>query len=281
MDETALSLGTIDVSYLSTSAECSISRCKHSSEEWGECNSRPTLFRSATLKWKETLLSRKRPFVGRCCYVCTPQSRDNFFNASIPSLGLRNVIYINETHTRYRGWLARRFCYVLFVQERDVHKGMFAKNLTENVLNNSRVQKAIVDEASEPSAPGSFAQTDPKAINKVKKKARKILQEMVANVSPALIRLTGWVLLKLFNSFFWNIQIHRGQIEMVKAATEMNLPLIFLPVHKSHIDYLLLTFILFCHNIKAPYIAAGNNLNIPIFSTLIRKLGGLDRKSVV
>lgn len=26
--------------------------------------------------------------------------QDNFFNASIPSLGLRNVIYINETHTR-------------------------------------------------------------------------------------------------------------------------------------------------------------------------------------
>lgn len=34
MDETALSLGTIDVSYLSAAAECSISRCKHSSEEW-------------------------------------------------------------------------------------------------------------------------------------------------------------------------------------------------------------------------------------------------------
>uniref|UniRef100_A0ACB8F9L5 Uncharacterized protein n=1 Tax=Sphaerodactylus townsendi TaxID=933632 RepID=A0ACB8F9L5_9SAUR len=61
------------------------------------------------------------------------------------------------------------------------------------------------------------------------------------------------------------VVIHKGQLEMVKAATELNLPLIFLPVHKSHIDYLLLTFILFCHNIKAPYIAAGNNLNIPIF----------------
>lgn len=46
---------------------------------------------------------------------------------------------------------------------------------------------------------------------------------------------------------------------------QMNLPLLFLPVHRSHIDYLLLTFILFCHNIKAPYIASGNNLNIPIF----------------
>ncbi|EMP39051.1 Glycerol-3-phosphate acyltransferase 1 [Chelonia mydas] len=272
MDEAALSLGTIDVSYLASSAEYAVTRCKHSSEEWGECNSRPTVFRSATLKWKETLLSRKRPFVGRCCYMCTPQSRDKLFNASIPSLGLRNVIYINETHTRYRGWLARRLCYVLFVQERDVHKSMFANNVTENVLNCSRVQKAIVEEASVLSAAGTW--TDLKAISKVKKKARRILQEMVANISPALIRLTGWVLLKLFNSFFWNIQIHKGQLEMVKAATKMNLPLIFLPVHKSHIDYLLLTFILFCHNIKAPYIAAGNNLNIPIFSTLIRKLGG-------
>nr|XP_028586121.1 glycerol-3-phosphate acyltransferase 1, mitochondrial isoform X3 [Podarcis muralis] len=236
MDDAALSLGAIDVSYSSSLAECTVTRCKHSSEEWGECNSRPTVFRSATLKWKETLLGRNRPFVGRCCYVCTPQSRDKLFNASIPSLGLRNVIYINETHTR--------------------------------------VQNAIAQEASEMSAVSGSGQPDPRNINKVKKQARKILQEMVANVSPALIRLTGWVLLKLFNSFFWNIQIHKGQLEMVKAATELNLPLIFLPVHKSHIDYLLLTFILFCHNIKAPYIAAGNNLNIPIFSTLIHKLGG-------
>ncbi|XP_059981983.1 glycerol-3-phosphate acyltransferase 1, mitochondrial isoform X7 [Lagenorhynchus albirostris] len=273
MDESALTLGMIDVSYLPNSSEYSIGRCKHASEEWGECRFRPTVFRSATLKWKGSLMSRKRPFVGRCCYSCTPQSWDKFFNPSIPSLGLRNVIYINETHTRHRGWLARRLSYVLFVQERDVHKGMFATNVTENILNSSRVQEAIAEVAAELNPDGS-AQQQSKAVNKVKKKARKILQEMVATVSPALIRLTGWVLLKLFNSFFWNIQIHKGQLEMVKAATEMNLPLIFLPVHRSHIDYLLLTFILFCHNIKAPYIASGNNLNIPIFSTLIHKLGG-------
>uniref|UniRef100_A0A452RPG2 Glycerol-3-phosphate acyltransferase 1, mitochondrial n=1 Tax=Ursus americanus TaxID=9643 RepID=A0A452RPG2_URSAM len=273
MDESALTLGTIDVSYLPNSSEYSVGRCKHANEEWVSCGFRPTVFRSATLKWKESLMSRKRPFVGRCCYSCTPQSWDKFFNSSIPSLGLRNVIYINETHTRHRGWLARRLSYVLFVQERDVHKGLFATNVAENVLNSSRVQETIAQVAAELNPDGS-AQQQSKAINKVKKKAKKILQEMVATVSPTMIRLTGWVLLKLFNSFFWNIQIHKGQLEMVKAATEMNLPLIFLPVHRSHIDYLLLTFILFCHNIKAPYIASGNNLNIPIFSTLIRKLGG-------
>ncbi|XP_004700983.1 glycerol-3-phosphate acyltransferase 1, mitochondrial [Echinops telfairi] len=273
MDESALTLGAIDVSYLPNSSEYSVGRCKHVSEEWGECSFRPTVFRSATLKWKESFMGRKRPFVGRCCYACTPQSWEKFFNPSIPALGLRNVIYINETHTRHRGWLARRLSYVLFVQERDVHKGMFATNVAENVLNSSRVQAAIAEVAAELN-PGGSAQQQSKAISKVKKRAKKILQEMVATVSPAMIRLTGWVLLKLFNSFFWNIQIHKGQLEMVKAATEMNLPLIFLPVHRSHIDYLLLTFTLFCHNIKAPYIASGNNLNIPIFSTLIHKLGG-------
>uniref|UniRef100_A0A8C9A3Q8 Glycerol-3-phosphate acyltransferase 1, mitochondrial n=1 Tax=Prolemur simus TaxID=1328070 RepID=A0A8C9A3Q8_PROSS len=273
MDESALTLGTIDVSCLPNSSEYSVGRCKHTSEEWGECGFGPTVFRSATLKWKESLMSRKRPFVGRCCYSCTPQSWDKFFNPSIPSLGLRNVIYINETHTRHRGWLARRLSYVLFVQERDVHKGMFATNVAENVLNSSRVQEAIAEVAAELNPDGS-PQQQSKAINKVKKKAKRILQEMVATVSPSVLRLTGWVLLKLFNSFFWNIQIHKGQLEMVKAATETNLPLIFLPVHRSHIDYLLLTFILFCHNIKAPYIASGNNLNIPIFSTLIHNLGG-------
>uniref|UniRef100_A0A665T9T9 Glycerol-3-phosphate acyltransferase 1, mitochondrial n=1 Tax=Echeneis naucrates TaxID=173247 RepID=A0A665T9T9_ECHNA len=227
------------------------------------------------LTWKEGLLNRKRPFVGRCCHSCTPQSWEKLFNPSIPSLGLRNVIYINETHTRQQGWLARRLSYVLFVMERDVHKDMFTRNVVDNVLNNSRVETAIVNVATDLDAAASQSGQEQKAVSKVKQKARAFLQEMVANISPAFIRMTGWILLRLFNGFFWSIQIHKGQLEMVKkAATEQNVPMVFLPVHKSHIDYLLITLILFCHNIKAPHIAAGNNLSIPILSTLIRKLGG-------
>ncbi|KAM6951223.1 glycerol-3-phosphate acyltransferase 1, mitochondrial [Aplochiton taeniatus] len=240
-----------------------------------ERSSSPSVLRCVTSTWKEGLLTRKRPFVGRCCHSCTPQSKERLFNSSIPSLGLRNVIYINETHTRHRGWLARRLSYVLFVLERDIKKDMFARNVVDNVLNNSRVERAILEVATDCEPPATEPGQEQKAASKVRRKARGFLQEMVANISPAFIRITGWALLKLFNGFFWSIQIHKGQLEMVKkAAAEHNAPLVFLPVHKSHIDYLLITFILFCHNIKAPHIAAGNNLNIPIFSTLIRKLGG-------
>uniref|UniRef100_A0A3Q2YHZ5 Glycerol-3-phosphate acyltransferase 1, mitochondrial n=2 Tax=Hippocampus comes TaxID=109280 RepID=A0A3Q2YHZ5_HIPCM len=156
--------------------------------------------------------------------------------------------------------------------ERDVHKDMFPRNVVENVLNNSSVESAILSVASDSDEAGG---EHSKSVGKVKQKARRFLQQMVASVSPAFVRLTGWVLLRLFNGFFWSIQIHKGQLEMVKkAAAEHGAPMVFLPVHKSHIDYLLITLILFCHNIKAPHIAAGNNLSIPILSTLIRKLGG-------
>ncbi|KAM4526409.1 glycerol-3-phosphate acyltransferase 1, mitochondrial [Fundulus diaphanus] len=249
-------------------------RWKHPNEDVDRSTS-PSVLRSVARTWKEGLLNRKRPFVGRCCHSCTPQSWEQLFNPSIPSLGLRNVIYINETHTRQRGWLARRLSYVLFVMERDVHKDMFTRNVVDNVLNNSRVEAAILKVATDVEAAASQPGHEHKAVSKVKQKARAFLQEMVANVSPAFIRLTGWVLLRLFNGFFWSIQIHKGQLEMVKkAASERKLPMVFLPVHKSHIDYLLITLILFCHNIKAPHIAAGNNLSIPILSTVIRKLGG-------
>ncbi|XP_038678092.1 glycerol-3-phosphate acyltransferase 1, mitochondrial isoform X1 [Scyliorhinus canicula] len=275
MAESVLISSVMDAACLPNIRVQSGNKMKNSNDEQVEYSPSSAVLRSAAATGKESLLSRKRPFVGRCCHVCSPISRDKLFNASIPSQGLRNVIYINETHTRYRGWLARRLCYVLFVQERDVHRDMFPRNVIENVLNNNRVQMAIMETVAERMPAETLAQPDSKAVGKVKRKARGILQQMVANISPVVIRLTGWVLLKLFNGFFWSIQIHKGQLEMVKkAAAEQNVPLIFLPVHKSHIDYLLLTFILFCHNIKAPHIAAGNNLNIPIFSTLIRKLGG-------
>ncbi|MGH0129074.1 UNVERIFIED_CONTAM: hypothetical protein FKN15_015673 [Acipenser sinensis] len=133
------------------------------------------------------------------------------------------VANISPAFIRHRGWLARRLCYVLFVLERDVQKDMFARNVMENVLNNSRVKKATIDVAEE-NSPGLESQLDHKAVSKVKRKARAILQEMVANISPAFIRITGWVLLKLFNGFFWSIQIHKGQLEMVKkAATEVSM----------------------------------------------------------
>jgi glycerol-3-phosphate O-acyltransferase 1/2 len=47
-----------------------------------------------------------------------------------------------------------------------------------------------------------------------------------------------------------------------------------LPTHRSHLDYILVTWIMYNTDIRAPHVAAGDNLIIPIFGPLMRGLGG-------
>ena len=41
--------------------------------------------------------------------------------------------------------------------------------------------------------------------------------------------------------------------------------MIFLPTHRSHLDYVLISFALFSYDIRMPHVAAGDNLRIPFF----------------
>ncbi|XP_033126432.1 glycerol-3-phosphate acyltransferase 1, mitochondrial-like [Anneissia japonica] len=50
-------------------------------------------------------------------------------------------------------------------------------------------------------------------------------------------------------------------------------PLVFVPMHRSHLDYVLLSFILHNYGVKAPHIAAGDNLNLPIINWFLQSLG--------
>lgn len=98
---------------------------------------------------------------------------------------------------------------------------------------------------------------------------------MRSKISDVLLRLTSWVLYKLLPCFLSGVAAHPAQVEMLKAATEKapNAPLIFLPLHRSHLDYILISFILLNNDIRSPIVAAGNNLRIPFFGALLRGLG--------
>lgn len=90
---------------------------------------------------------------------------------------------------------------------------------------------------------------------------------MRSKISDLLLRITSWVLYKLLPCFMSGVAAHPAQIDMLKAATAKapNAPLIFLPLHRSHLDYILISFILLNNDIRSPIVAAGNNLRIPFF----------------
>lgn len=99
------------------------------------------------------------------------------------------------------------------------------------------------------------------------KRAKKVLYDMRSKISDFLLRLTSWVLYKLLPCFMSGVAAHPAQVDMLKAATKKapDAPLIFLPLHRSHLDYILISFILLNNDIKSPVVAAGNNLRIPFF----------------
>ena len=61
--------------------------------------------------------------------------------------------------------------------------------------------------------------------------------------------------------------------EAALLAKEQGKSLIFLPCHKSHIDYLVVSYILYITGIALPHIAAGDNLNLPGVGAILRYNG--------
>jgi glycerol-3-phosphate O-acyltransferase len=49
--------------------------------------------------------------------------------------------------------------------------------------------------------------------------------------------------------------------------------LIFLPCHKSHVDYLVISYIFYRMGIALPHIAAGDNLNLPLVGYILKHGG--------
>lgn len=114
----------------------------------------------------------------------------------------------------------------------------------------------------------------PKLVKKHRKRARGMLERMKSCISSSLMRIAGWIMFKVLSKILTTIQFNKGQIDMLKKVRSSNRnPIIYLPVHRSHLDYILISFVLYMNNIKPPLVAAGDNLHIPFFGNLLRGLG--------
>jgi glycerol-3-phosphate O-acyltransferase 1/2 len=54
-------------------------------------------------------------------------------------------------------------------------------------------------------------------------------------------------------------------VERLRRAKAAGLPLVFVPLHRSHLDYILVTFALYITGLRPPLVAAGENMSIPFF----------------
>ena len=78
-------------------------------------------------------------------------------------------------------------------------------------------------------------------------------------------------------TWFWNSRydgLNIRNIDHIKSISKDN-ALVYVPCHRSHIDYCALTFILYENGLMLPQIAAGNNLNLPVLGSILRGAGAI------
>uniref|UniRef100_H3ABH3 Glycerol-3-phosphate acyltransferase 2, mitochondrial n=1 Tax=Latimeria chalumnae TaxID=7897 RepID=H3ABH3_LATCH len=218
-----------------------------------------------------------RPFIGRCCQTCTPESWGLLYHNHIPSLGFHSVTCVTEKSTRYRGWLVRRLCYFIFIRGRKVYPDAPHEIIEKILKSKRRIQEAMLPRTFQESGQGEVPDlASPKLMESSRRTALRILGKIRAVISPFVLRLTCWVLLRLFNRLFLNVQVHQGQVDMVRNATQQyKAPLVFLSTHKSCLDHLLLSFVLFCLGLRVPYFGCWDSTGLTALRVLLRRLGGI------
>lgn len=134
------------------------------------------------------------------------------------------------------------------------------RDLVTGIVASSPVQKIIVEES---------ARTN-KSMAKVRSDAEKYVKEISASYSPRTVRFLSILLAKLWNKIYSGLEVNN--IKHVRELAQDH-ELIYVPCHRSHTDYLLLSYQLYKEGLAPPHIAAGINLNFWPIGPILRKGG--------
>ncbi|MFG6176556.1 glycerol-3-phosphate 1-O-acyltransferase PlsB [Halomonas sp. THAF12] len=134
------------------------------------------------------------------------------------------------------------------------------RTLIEGVVASPEVERTIVELAGD--APATQA--------RLRRRARRYGGEIAANMSYPVLRFLDGLLGRLWNRLYDGVDVHG--IERVTALAGRH-TLVYVPCHRSHIDYLLLSYVLYAQGLMPPHIAAGRNLNMPLIGPLLRRGG--------
>lgn len=135
------------------------------------------------------------------------------------------------------------------------------RTLIELVLKNPKVQTELKNQQANRKSPAD-----------AEAEARATLKQIAANFNPHTARILSWMLDWLWPRLYSNIKIKNFSHVQQQA---LNQQLVFLPCHRSHLDYVLLSWTLHKQGLMLPHVAAGENLNIPVIGPILKQGGAI------
>jgi len=130
--------------------------------------------------------------------------------------------------------------------------------------------KQVIDGKAVQSVIAARLESEDTSIEKLHSEAEGAVKEIAANYSYTAVRFSDVVLTWFWNKIFKGVELnHFERFEHNAAGKEI----IYVPCHRSHIDYLLLSYLLYINGHVPPHIAAGSNLNLPVLGPFLRRCG--------
>jgi len=207
------------------------------SEKWG-ITGRFRKFISILVHGKHTLLRLSQP-------VLVNQSLDNNDPPDRLAHKLARVLRLHNNRVKTS------------VVGRDLsHRRTIAKNIIKRPI----VQQEIANYAERRKIP----------LEKAQKEAQKIIREIAADYSYSAIKFMSGIFRWFWTKVYDGVKLNHFD-EVRNLATEKEI--IYTPCHRSHIDYLILSYSLYERGIVPPHIAAGINLNLPVVGRVLRGSG--------
>ncbi|MCR5536406.1 MAG: glycerol-3-phosphate 1-O-acyltransferase PlsB [Succinivibrio sp.] len=102
-------------------------------------------------------------------------------------------------------------------------------------------------------------------------RARAIYEVMVADTRYPLLNFFNHLLNCLWKRFYQGQTVIGG--DRVRQLVSNGYEIIYIPCHRSHMDYVLLSYVIFHEGLPIPQIASGDNLNFFPVGNLIRRCG--------
>ncbi|MDR9438861.1 MAG: glycerol-3-phosphate 1-O-acyltransferase PlsB [Halomonas sp.] len=115
-----------------------------------------------------------------------------------------------------------------------------------------------------------IATAEQRSAGRLEGRARRYGHEIASNMTYPVLRFLAGLLRRLWNRLYDGVTVHG--LDQVKAVAGDH-TLVYVPCHRSHIDYLLLSYVLYRDGLMPPHIAAGRNLDMPLIGPLLRRGG--------
>jgi glycerol-3-phosphate O-acyltransferase len=117
-----------------------------------------------------------------------------------------------------------------------------------------------------------IAETSGRKSESVLREARRDLNAIAARLHPTVLALANSLMSLVFRVMYDGIDVDEAGLERAMRASQ-GAPIVLCPSHKSHIDYLVLSWAMWHRGYQAPLVAAGSNLSFFPLGPFLRRCG--------